>query len=107
MNPHCSLLLDTGEMLRTENAYDDFSRIVSRVVIKIASFYDVSATDTLAVRGHMKCQKSLSSYPLPCLLRLLPHPACCQPDHSSVPCTCLTHNRCALLWLWTCCPKDA
>jgi hypothetical protein len=46
-------------MLRPENAYDDFSRIVSRVVIKIASFYDVSATDTLAVRGHMKCQKSL------------------------------------------------
>lgn len=45
-----SALLSVAEMTRPENNYDQFSFLASRAVIKIASFYDVSASDVLAVR---------------------------------------------------------
>lgn len=44
-----SVLLSVSEMTRSENNYDDFAFIASRAVIKIASFYDVSASDVIAV----------------------------------------------------------
>lgn len=44
-----SALLSVAEMMRPENNYDSFSFFASRAVIKIASFYDVSASDVLAV----------------------------------------------------------
>ncbi|EFJ51493.1 hypothetical protein VOLCADRAFT_87571 [Volvox carteri f. nagariensis] len=45
----CSLLLTIDEMTRPENAYDDFSLLTSRAAKKIASFFDISVADTLAV----------------------------------------------------------
>jgi hypothetical protein len=45
----CSLLLNVEEMLRPENDYDRFSRITSRAAVKIASYYDVSVADVLAI----------------------------------------------------------
>ncbi|KAG2440722.1 hypothetical protein HXX76_003579 [Chlamydomonas incerta] len=52
--PNCggadaSLLLNIAEMARPENAYDDFSVLASRAAKKIASFFDISVADTLAV----------------------------------------------------------
>eukprot|EP00198_Chlamydomonas_reinhardtii_P001276 XP_001690611.1 predicted protein [Chlamydomonas reinhardtii] len=52
--PNCggadaSLLLSIEEMARPENAYDDFSLIAARAAKKIASFFDISVADTLAV----------------------------------------------------------
>ncbi len=44
-----SLLLNQEEMFRIENAQENFSALVSRAVIKLASFYDVSASDVLTV----------------------------------------------------------
>ncbi|KAG2440724.1 hypothetical protein HXX76_003581 [Chlamydomonas incerta] len=52
--PNCggadaSLLLSIEEMARPENAYDDFSVLAARAAKKIASFFDISVADTLAV----------------------------------------------------------
>ncbi|KAG2441979.1 hypothetical protein HYH02_009772 [Chlamydomonas schloesseri] len=52
--PNCggadaSLLLSIEEMARPENAYDDFSLLAARAAKKIASFFDISVADTLAV----------------------------------------------------------
>ncbi|KAG2425551.1 hypothetical protein HXX76_013595 [Chlamydomonas incerta] len=44
-----SLFLNIQEMARPENAYDDFSAIAARAAKKIASFFDISVADTLAV----------------------------------------------------------
>lgn len=62
-----SLLLDLSEMLRPENDYDKFSSIASRALLKIATFYDVSVADTLAVRWlpARPCSSSCLP-PLPC-----------------------------------------
>lgn len=55
-NPACDgassgLFLSKDEMWRPENSYDKFSAIAARVLKKIASFYDVSVSDTMAVCG--------------------------------------------------------
>ncbi|KAG2437396.1 hypothetical protein HXX76_006048 [Chlamydomonas incerta] len=44
-----SLLLNIAEMARPENSYDDFSALAARAAKKIASFFDVSVADTVAV----------------------------------------------------------
>ncbi|GLC63932.1 hypothetical protein PLESTF_000100100 [Pleodorina starrii] len=44
-----SLLLTIDELTRPENAYDNFSLLTARAAKKIASFFDVSVADTLAV----------------------------------------------------------
>eukprot|EP00198_Chlamydomonas_reinhardtii_P001096 XP_001690431.1 predicted protein [Chlamydomonas reinhardtii] len=52
--PNCggadaSLVLSLEEMARPENAEDNFAELAGRAAKKIASFYDVSVADTLAV----------------------------------------------------------
>ncbi len=44
-----SLLLTVEELTRPENAYDSFSARTSRAMKKIASFFDASVADTMAV----------------------------------------------------------
>ncbi len=35
--------------MRPENSYDNFTAVARRALVKIASFYDVSLADTMAV----------------------------------------------------------
>jgi hypothetical protein len=44
-----SLFLSLDEIARPENAYDNFALMAGRAAIKIASFYDVSLSDVMAV----------------------------------------------------------
>lgn len=44
-----SLFLTLDEVTRPENSGDKFSELAGRALIKIASFYDISASDALAV----------------------------------------------------------
>jgi hypothetical protein len=44
-----SLTLNEAELVRPENTYEDFALITASIVRKIATFYDVSASDVLAV----------------------------------------------------------
>jgi hypothetical protein len=44
-----SLMLNMSEMVRPENSYETFSETTAKFIKKIATFYQVSASDTLAV----------------------------------------------------------
>lgn len=46
-----SLLVNTTEIMRAENAYESFALTVSRAVLKISRWFKVSAADVLAVCG--------------------------------------------------------
>jgi hypothetical protein len=42
-------MLNMSEMVRPENSYETFSETTAKFIKKIATFYQVSASDTLAV----------------------------------------------------------
>ena len=58
-----SVYLSVEEMVQPQNAYDDFAFIAGRALTKIASFYDISVADCMAVCGAVAIEE-LSADPI-------------------------------------------